>query len=170
MKKTVLALLMDVTPLTRAIIGRAFKPTDFEVLWTTSASEAAEASMRYHIDLVLLDLNQPSSTVWKIYTRLTVLNRGTPVVILTEHKAATEEAVADERVAVLKKPFSMVALIQTINTLLGKPSSGAALALNQDADRRDGTTKWNDFSEMLFQRYSAPYDVATPHRSWGINE
>ncbi|HXT40800.1 MAG TPA: hypothetical protein VN887_12375, partial [Candidatus Angelobacter sp.] len=59
MKRKVLAVLVNVTPLTRAIISRAFKPTDFEVFWTANLSEAVEVSTRHHVDLLLLDLNQP---------------------------------------------------------------------------------------------------------------
>src|SRR5438874_13379558 len=124
MKKTILALLMDVAPLTRATIGRAFNPADFEVLWAANVSETMQLSTRHHVDLLLLDLNQPLPTGRGIFGRLTSLNRGAPVVILTEHKAEHEETVADQAGAVLQKPFSVAALVHTINPLLGKPLSG----------------------------------------------
>jgi DNA-binding response OmpR family regulator len=170
MKKTVLALLIDPTPLARAVISRAFDPTDFEVFWTTNLSEAVETSTRHHVDLMLLDLSQPSHTGRGTFERLTALNRGAPVIILTEQKSAYEEAVADRAGAVLQKPFSVAACVQTINTLLGKASSGAAPPPNHGAGVRDVTTKSDDFREMLYQRYSTPFEAGTSYRQWGINE
>jgi DNA-binding response OmpR family regulator len=170
MKKTLLALVMDVSPLTRSIISRAFNPADFEVLWTANLSGVEEASTRHHIDLLLLDLNQSLRTGRAIIERLTFLNRGTPVVILTEHKAAYDEALADQVGAVLQKPFSVAALAQSINTLLAKPSLDPAPATSQDAGLTHLTTSSDDLRDMLYQRSTAPYVLASPYRYWGINE
>ena len=57
MKKTVLALLLDATPLTRAVISRAFKPADFDVMWAANVPDAMDLSTRHHVDLLLLDLD-----------------------------------------------------------------------------------------------------------------
>ena len=170
MKSTVLALVMDVSTVTRSIISRAFNPADWEVLWTTDLSEALAASTRHHVDLLLLDLNQPPRSGRAIVERLTSLHRGTPLVILTDHKAAYEETVADQARAVLQKPFSVASLVQSINTLLAKPAFDAAPATGHDAGLRDLTTKSDDFRDMLYQRYTAPYVLASPYRHWGINE
>ena len=48
--------------------------------------------------------------------------------------------------------------------------SASELRLTAEAGRPDATTKHDDFREMLYQRYTAPYDVSAPHRYWGINE
>jgi len=170
MKQTVLALMLDVTPLTRAIISRAFKPAELEVLWTANVPEVVEASTRQRVDLLLLDLNQPLHKGWGIIERLIAHNRGAPVVILTEYKSQYEEALAGQAGAVLQKPFRVAALMHAVNVLLAKPLSTGAPAANHDAGLRNATTKLDDFREKLHQRYAAPYGVVTHYRDWGINE
>lgn len=171
MKKTVLALWVGVTPLTKATISRAFKPNDFEILWAGNESEAVKASTRHHFDLLLLELNQPLRAGRGIVERLRTLNAGVPVVILTEYKSAYEEAVADQAGAVLQKPFNVAALAHAINGLLGNSSSSnLAPTANQAADQRDLTAQSNHFREMLHQRYTTPFVSGTPYQRWGINE
>lgn len=169
-KKTVLVLLTDVRPPARAIISRALNPADFEVLWTANLSGAEEVSTRHRVDLLVLDLNGPRGAGWAIFERLATLNRGTPVIILTDHKAAYAEAVADQAGAVMQKPLSVSALGRAIDTLLGKRSPDAAVATNHEAGLGEVTTKSDDFREMLYQRYTAPYTLSSSHRHWGINE
>ena len=124
MKKNVLALLLDETPLTKAILSRAFKKTDYEVLWTANVNEALEALVRQRVDLLLVDLNRPLRKEWEIFERLIARNHGVPMLILTDHKSAYEEAAAEHVGAVLQKPFSSSVLVHTVTTLLDPPSSG----------------------------------------------
>jgi hypothetical protein len=59
------------------------------------------------------------------------------------------------------------------NTVTGAnaPAPSATLARSAaDDEPRDGATKSNDFRDMLYQRYTAPYALAAPYRHWGINE
>jgi DNA-binding response OmpR family regulator len=129
-----------------------------------------DLSTRHHIDLLLLDLSQPLRTGSKIFERLRTLHTHVPVVTLTEHKAAYEQAVADRPCVVLQKPFDVAALTHAVHSLLGMPSPGDALPAKPDEGFREVTTESDDFREKLLRRYTAPYQLPSPHRQWGINE
>lgn len=128
MKKTVLALMMSTDSLTRLNLNRALAAANYEVVLTATPQEAVEACDRWHIDLVLLDLNQPLRLGWEIFERVTVHNANAPVIILTESKTAFELTVASQVGALLEKPFSAASLVHTVNVLLGQPARPHLLA------------------------------------------
>src|SRR5215471_8001101 len=105
MRMTVLALAMAITPQTRAAINRAFRPDEFEIVWTRTPSEAVEASTRRLPGLLVLDLNQSLPTGQGILQNLRMLNPHAPVVLLANHSSARDEAIVHEGIAVLRKPF-----------------------------------------------------------------
>jgi CheY-like chemotaxis protein len=121
-KRTVLALLVEANGLVRLELNRALEQEHFEVLWTTTTQEAVAAYNRRHIDLLLLDLNQPVKVGWDIFEPVGSLNPALPIVMVTEKKTELELTVADRVGAQLEKPFSLPALIQTIHLLLGQPT------------------------------------------------
>jgi DNA-binding response OmpR family regulator len=176
MKKNVLALLLDVTPLTKATLSRAFEPPDFEVAWTSNVNDALKALARHRFDLLLLDLNQPLRTAWGIFERLITLSRA-PVVLLTEHKSHYEDAIANRGGVVLQKPFSADVLRHNVYDLLDLPSAAIAPAAPRkpELSEAEAAASPDDFREMLVQRYQAPYTPPPPaipaaHRYWGLNE
>src|SRR5437867_3642700 len=118
-KRTVLALLVEANGLVRLQLNRALEQEHFEVLWTTTTQEAVAAYNRRHIDLLLLDLNQPLKVSWDIFGPVGALNPALPIVLVTEKKIEVEKTVADRVGTRLEKPFSLTALIQTIHLLLG---------------------------------------------------
>jgi DNA-binding response OmpR family regulator len=121
-KRTVLALLIESNGLVRLELTRAFVQEHFEVLWTTTTQEAVAAYNRRHIDLLLLDLNQPLRVGWDIFEPVGALNPALPIVMVTEKKTELEQTVAERVGTRLEKPFSLPALIQTIHLLLGQPT------------------------------------------------
>ena len=98
------------------------------MVWTATPQEAVEACDRWHIDLVLLDLNQPLRLSWEIFERVTLHNAPAPVIILTERKTEFELTVASQVGALLEKPFSAASLVHTVNVLLGQPARPHLLA------------------------------------------
>jgi DNA-binding response OmpR family regulator len=121
-KRTVLALLVEVNGLVRLKLTRALEQEDFEVLWVATTQEAVAAYNRRHIDLLLLDLNQPLKVGWDIFEPVGALNPALPIVMITEGKTELEPTVAERVGTRLEKPFSLLALIQTFNLLLGQPT------------------------------------------------
>jgi len=122
MKKTVLALMMNTDSLPRTVLNRALGAANYGVVWAATPQEAIEASNRCHVDLVLLDLNQPLRQGWDIFERVTAHNPTVPVVILTERRTEFEEAAASQVGALLAKPFSAASLVHIVNVLLGLPA------------------------------------------------
>ena len=118
-KRTVLALLVEANGLVRLELSRALKRAHFEVLWTTTTQQAVVACNRRHIDLLLLDLNQPMKVGWDIFEPVGALNPALPIVMVTEKQTELEQNVAERVATRLEKPFSLPALIQTIHLLLG---------------------------------------------------
>ena len=121
-KRTVLALLIEANGLVRLELNRALEQEHFEVLWTTTTQEAVAAYNRRHIDLLLLDLNQPLKVGWDIFEPVGALHPALPIVMVTEKKTELEPTVAERVGTRLEKPFSLSALIQTIHLLLDQPT------------------------------------------------
>jgi CheY-like chemotaxis protein len=94
-KRTVLALLVEVNGLVRLKLTRALEQEDFEVLWAATTQEAVAAYNRRHINLLLLDLNQPLKVGWDIFEPVGALNPALPIVMVTEKKTELEQTVAE---------------------------------------------------------------------------
>jgi DNA-binding response OmpR family regulator len=118
----VLALLVEANGLVRLKLNRALEQEHFEVLWTATTQEAVAAYNRRHIDLLLLDLNQPLKVGWDVFEPVGALNPALPIVMVAEKKTELEQNVAERVGTRLEKPFSLRALIQTIHLLLGRPT------------------------------------------------
>lgn len=170
MKIIVLAMLVATTPHTRATIHRAFRPDDFEILWTANPSEAAEASARHRPDLLLLDLNQPLHKGWKTLEGLRRANPGAPAVVLAEHESIYDQAVANRKGAVLQKPVGVAALLETVNTLIKRPAAFPLPEQKQSSELNEAILKSEQFRAELLERYNAPYALPDRYRHWGINE
>ena len=170
MKFTVLAMLVAATPHTRATINRAFRPDSFEIVWTANPSEAVEASTRARPDLLLLDLNQPLRKGWGTFEDLRRVNPGAPAVVLAEHESIYDLAVANRKGAVLQKPLGVARLVETVNMLMKRPSTGAGPEGKKDARSDDAIIRADRFRAELLERCNAPYALPDPYRYWGINE
>src|SRR6266700_6806769 len=94
-KRTVLALLVEANGLVRLELSRALQQQHFEVLWTATTQEAVEAYNRRHIDLLLLDLNQPSKVGRDIFEPVGALNPALPIIMVTEKETEVEQTVAE---------------------------------------------------------------------------
>jgi DNA-binding response OmpR family regulator len=164
MKITILALLVAVTPQTRATIHRAFRPNDFEVVWAASPSEALAASAQHRPDLLLLGLHQSGRKDREIIERLRTVNPGAPVVVLAEPRAADPDTAADPTAVVLQKPFDVAVLARTIRTLLQMPPAEAGEQSTGAADTS------GEYREALRLRATTPLSIPNPYHRWGINE
>lgn len=119
-KGTVLTLLAEANGLVRLKLTGALEQEGYGVLWAATVEEAVKAHERYHIDLLLLDLNRPLKEGCDVFERLSALNRAMPVVILTHDKSEFEQAIAERARAILQKPIRVSSLIHTMNMLLGR--------------------------------------------------
>lgn len=170
MKIIVLAMLVAASPHTRATLNRAFRPDDFEILWTANLSEAVAASERSRPDLLLLDLNQPLYRGWATLEGLRRANPGAPALVLSKHESIYDLAVANRKGAVLQKPVGVVTLLETVDMLMKKESPGAGREGNQDVKPGEAIMELEWFRAELLERCEAPYALPDPYRHWGINE
>jgi len=116
----VLALLVEANGIVRFKLTVALEQEGYKVLWAANVEEAAKTSRDHHLDLLLVDLNQPLKPGGEFSKRLKPLNPGIPMVLITEHKAEIEPAAAGHLVAVLEKPFRLAALVDAMNALLDR--------------------------------------------------
>jgi len=170
MKKNLLALLPDETPHLKAILSRTFNGADYEILWIANVNEALDAMMQDRIDLLVLDLDRSLRTGWGIFERLITLNRGVPVVLLTDQRAAYEEAAAAQVGAVVQKPFSPAELKQTVVRLLNQPAPEVVVAASHATGVAHTAINAADFRDNMHDRYTTPLDLLSARRHWGINE
>ena len=164
MRFTVLALAMAVTPQTRAAINRAFRPDEFEIVWTATPAEAIEVSTRLQPNLVLLDLDRPVQTGSPILRSLRTINPDAPMVLLTEPSFAQDEKVAPAGLAVLHKPFGASVLAETATALLKSSGGETTPHISESVANSER------FREMVLARYNTPFKLAPSYRHWGINE
>jgi DNA-binding response OmpR family regulator len=170
MKTTVLALMMAVTPQTRATIHRALRPDDFDIVWSTTPSEAIQLSTRHHPSLVLLDLDQPLYKGWIVLKDLRTLNPSVPVVVLADHASSHDKGTADNGIAVLKKPLCPTVLADAANSLLTGGATSALPVAWKEAEFWDQAVDAERFREMLLERHNTPFAFASVYHHWGINE
>lgn len=122
-KGTVLTLLVEANGLVRFKLTGALEREGYGVVWAATVEEAVKGYERYHIDLLLLDLNRPLKEGCDVLERLSALNRAMPIVILTHHKSEFEQLVAGRVGAILQKPIRVSSLIHTMNLLLGQAAT-----------------------------------------------
>lgn len=119
-KGTVLTLLPSANGLVRFQLTRALEQAGYEVHWAATFEEAAENTKRYHIDLLVLDLDPPHNKGGDVFERLSALNRAMSIVIVTGHKTEFDPALTVGLGALLEKPVDVPSLIHTISLLLGQ--------------------------------------------------
>jgi len=170
MRMTVLALAMAITPQLRATMHRAFRPGDFEIVWTDTPAEAVEASITRNPGLVVLDVDESVHAGRTILENLRALNPGTPMVLLAEDPPAPGQGIADTGIAVLRKPIGAAALADTANALLKASSRDSAPRANEDADPPPAAPNAERFREMVRARYDTPFEFSPSYLHWGINE
>ncbi len=163
MKMTVLALLMAVAPQTRATIHRAFRASDYEIVWAGNPAEAAEASARCQPGLVLLDLNQTLLGGLGVVEQMRFLNPDAPLVVLSEPGFVPPPGVTDNSTAVLHKPVEPEALVDAANVLL-------LTATKAEPEPDVGLSESQRFVELLTARHDMPCALGPSYRNWGINE
>lgn len=116
--KTVLALLLEANGIVRFKLSGALEEEGYVVIWAATVEEAVKTSANHHIDLLLVDFNQPLKPGEELFPRLKMINPGIPMVLITEQKTDFEPATAGRVGAVLEKPFRVASLIHTMNALL----------------------------------------------------
>jgi response regulator RpfG family c-di-GMP phosphodiesterase len=115
-------LVVDDDPALRRLLRMTLAAAEFELLEVASAEEAGEAARFWEPAVVLLDVNLPGMDGLAFCRRLTRNAAHDPptVILLTGARLTDADARAAGAHAILRKPFSPLALISLIDEL-GKP-------------------------------------------------
>ncbi|MFO1477247.1 MAG: hypothetical protein U1F98_11410 [Verrucomicrobiota bacterium] len=165
-KMTVLALVMALTPQSRAAIHRALRPEEFDIVWTASPAEAIRAAATSRPGLVLLDVDHSAGAAGALADQFRSMHPGTPVVVLAAHPEADAAEPKDPGVAVLWKPFGAAVLADTAGALLRSTPN------NPKAAAPDGSIAAAAlFRQRLHERAHTPLALTSAGwQRWGLNE
>jgi DNA-binding response OmpR family regulator len=112
----------------RPILARHLRHRGYTVSEVDSAEEA-ESAMRAGLRprLLVLDVNLPGDTGWDLLRSPVMRDVGQPPVIIASAVTVSPRRLAEFSVAgYLPKPFPLDTLLQTVERLLGEPTSEAA--------------------------------------------
>jgi DNA-binding response OmpR family regulator len=117
---TVLAFV-EANGIVRVRLTEALEQEGFVVFWAADIEEALQISKARHIDLLLVDLEQPPKPGGEVFRRLKAVNPAIPMVLITELKVDFDPSAAGRVCVTLEKPFRVAALIHTMHALLAQP-------------------------------------------------
>jgi CheY-like chemotaxis protein len=111
-------LVVDDEATVRSAVARMLEELGYEVVQAADGQSALDRlGSAPAVDLVLLDLIMPRMSGTQVLRELRRTQPGLPVVVTTGH-AAGEDPMALGATALLRKPYTMSELAQTVSTLL----------------------------------------------------
>ncbi len=111
-------LIVDDEPGIGRVLGLRFKLAGYEVITTTSGSEAIELIHTHSPNLVLLDILMPGLTGLDVIERVRTFST-VPIVVMTARPESEREATEIGADYSLAKPFDVDALVRRIGLFLG---------------------------------------------------
>ncbi len=119
-------LLVDDDRRVRQLVGLTLPADDYELSFAEDGADAIRAAQRLHPDLILLDYAMPGIHGVDVCAAIKAdpSTATTPVIMLTGHgdDETRQRAIAAGSNGFLTKPFSPLALEETIRSMLGAPS------------------------------------------------
>ena len=120
-------LLIEDDPLFGALVEEVLGHEGYSVVWRTTGPEGLSAASTDAPDVILLDLMLPEVDGWTVLRELkrNPATRATPVIMasaVVDRSTDIERALAE---AVLRKPFGIEDLLQTVASVLERSSAGA---------------------------------------------
>jgi hypothetical protein len=115
-------LVVDDEPMALKLVQTILEKRDFEVLASTSATQAIKIfeAQRDRIELLISDIVMPEMDGTKLAGRLVAMNPDLPVLFmsgfLTESEIADTSAIS--QYAFIRKPFRPSTLVQAVRTML----------------------------------------------------
>ena len=120
-RKTILnkqIMVLDDDEQIRQSLLKLLQAESYEVVLASDGTEALDKLERFHVDLLLLDLNLPNKSGWDVFERVTSANPLLPIIIITGRQKQSELAVAAGVGALMQKPLDVPLLLKTISELL----------------------------------------------------
>ena len=121
-------LIIDDEPELADTCARVLGGAGFACLLAADKGSALLLFERDHPSLVLSDITLPDGDGFEIVSYIRQKSPNTPVVLMTAyHSSAAEQDALDAGAsAYLRKPFANSKLISTIESLIGRPTSGSS--------------------------------------------
>ena len=110
-------LLVDDDLSVRQALGEALAVENYHVALAATGPEAVrhlEERGEHEIDAVLLDLRLGPEDGWNLFSRLTRMQPGLPVIIMTGTRGEQVPVSATDCVALLEKPLDLRQLFETL--------------------------------------------------------
>jgi two-component system nitrogen regulation response regulator GlnG len=110
-------LVVDDDPHIRHLVELTLLGEGYAVEQAADGPRALERISLSPPSLVLLDLNMPGMSGWEVHARLRESHPQVPVVYMTAHLGASDEARVHGAAAYLPKPFDLDDLLQVVERL-----------------------------------------------------
>jgi DNA-binding response OmpR family regulator len=134
MKDKVIVFFANAPPSVREMLNRILQSENYEALWAANDREALELLQNEHPDLLLLDFNRPLKRALNTLEQLQAVNALVPVILIAEQRAEFAHAEAGRVAALIRKPFAVSLLLQTMRDVLNPlPEAARPDALEQHA-------------------------------------
>jgi response regulator RpfG family c-di-GMP phosphodiesterase len=130
-------LVVDDDPAFRALVVATLAGDDFDVAEAASAEEARGVAARGRPEVVLLDVSLPGVDGLVFCAELEAMDRSVKVVLLTGTDISEEDARSAGAEAVLRKPFSPLALLDVLDRLTAATALPGVRALPGGRDSED---------------------------------
>ena len=134
MKDKVIVFFANAPPSVREMLNRILQSDNYEALWAANDREALELLQNEHPDLLLLDFNRPLKRALNTLEQLQAVNALGPVILIAEQRAEFAHTEAGRVAALIRKPFAVSLLLQTMRAGLNPlPEAAKSDALEQHA-------------------------------------
>jgi two-component system, NtrC family, response regulator GlrR len=111
-------LLVDGHPGILELLGQALPVAGYDLTLASNGQEALRALRETGFDLVLLDLDMPSSDGWDTLGQIITISLSLPLIIMTERSDQRVSTAQKGVFAVLDKPLSMPLLLGVMERAL----------------------------------------------------
>jgi DNA-binding response OmpR family regulator len=105
------------------MIRRVLLSEGYSVLTAATGGEAVDLARAHQVDLVMLDLNMPGQGGWDAFAKLSSLDPGLGIIIITARPNQLFTALAAGVDALMEKPFDYNKMLETVQTVLEEPTA-----------------------------------------------
>ena len=114
-------LVVDDEPVIGDLIRNTLKMDEYQVTTALSSLEALEIIKQQHFDLIFLDLIMPELDGAELFKHIREIDKDVPVAIVTgyPHSEVMERAMEYGPFTVIKKPFVINDILNTVRSLVG---------------------------------------------------
>lgn len=118
MRNNVLMVFANAPPGVREILSRALAAEGYTGRWAVNDQEVLALLQHQRPDLVVVDFKPPLKRAMNTLEQLEAINPFVPIILITEQSTASMHTVADHVAGLIRKPFDVSLLLQTMRDVL----------------------------------------------------